>query len=176
MPLYMVAFKWYNGPMLAMKRKIFWLGQPHPNLVENIIERVAEHAGATPEHSAVIRAVSDCIAEWSNPNHPWHRTFVQKTSEQHTLRGLERQPRNYYVWPKNFVELRTASAQLTAELGSSIDESMLIRLALEEIATRFDGGDSSFISGFSRKVQKNIAPKGRASKTLGGVPLPMASD
>ncbi|MGC8200976.1 hypothetical protein, partial [Salmonella enterica] len=73
-------------------------------------------------------------------------------------------PRNYYVWPRNFVQLRKATTQL-AELGILVDESMLVRIALEEIAARFRSGDRLFIAGFCERVVANIAPKGRASNT-----------
>ncbi|MER3442679.1 MAG: hypothetical protein C4333_00540 [Meiothermus sp.] len=162
--------------MLAMKRKIFWLEPAHPALVEDLQRWVAARIGTRPERSAVIRGVLDCIAEWANPKHPDYGWFVETASAQHTLRGQERQPRNYYVWPRNFIQLRQVTAQL-AELGVLVDESMLVRLALERIATRFTSGDCLFISGFGKKVEQNIAPKGRASTAaLGGAQLPMASD
>jgi hypothetical protein len=159
-----------------MKRKIFWLEPVHPTLVDQIQAWVGEYTRTTPEHSALIRAVIDTIAEWSNPRGAEYLRFIEKARAQHTLRGQDRQPRNYYVWPHNFVQLRKITTQL-AELGILVDESMLVRLALEEIAARFVGGDSSFAEGFSQKVASNIAPKGRArTKVLGGVKLPMASD
>lgn len=163
--------------MLQMKRKIFWLESEHPALVESIQTKAGSCTGSKPEHSAVIRAVVDTIADWCNPSSPEFDGFVQKTQTAHTLRGLDRQPRNYYVWPRNFIQLRKATTQL-AELGILVDESMLVRLAIEEIAARFESGDASFIAGFSQKVAASIAPKGRASNTkvLGGVPLKMASD
>lgn len=163
--------------MLQMKRKIFWLASEHPALVEQIQERVEACTGTKPEHSAVLRAVVDTIADWANPSHPEFDSFIQKAQSTHSLRGLDRQPRNYYVWPRNFIQLRKATTQL-AELGILVDESMLVRLALEEIATRFKSGDSVFMAGFSQKVAANIAPKGRASQTklLGAIPMKMASD
>lgn len=163
--------------MLQMKRKIFWLEPSHPALVGYLRAQVERCTGSRPEHSAVLRAVVDTIAEWSGPSGNEFDGFVQKAGAAHTLRGLNREPRNYYVWPRNFVQLRKATTQL-AELGILVDESMLVRIALEEIAARFRGGDLLFIAGFCEKTLANIAPKGRASNTkvLGGVPLKMASD
>lgn len=163
--------------MLQMKRKIFWLEPSHPAMVEALQTQVAACTGSKPEHSAIIRAIVDTIADWSSPSSPEFDGWQTKTQQAHTLRGLNREPRNYYVWPRNFIQLRKATTQL-AELGILVDESMLVRLALTEVAARFERGDRRFIAGFSQKVTENIAPKGRASvtKTLGGLPLPMASD
>ncbi len=163
--------------MLQMKRKIFWLESEHPTLVEAIQATAGSCTGSRPEHSAVIRALIDTIADWCNPSSQEFDGFVQKATAAHTLRGLNREPRNYYVWPRNFVQLRKATTQL-AELGILVDESMLVRMAVEEIAARFESGDALFIAGFSQRVAASIAPKGRASNTkvLGGVPLKMASD
>lgn len=163
--------------MLQMKRKIFWLGTEHPGLLDWLQTQIARYTNTLPEHSAVIRAMVDTIAEWSNPSSPAFDGFIQKAHAQHTLRGLDRQPRNYYVWPRNFVQLRKTTTQL-AELGILVDESRLMRLAIEEIAARFRGGDELFIASFSQKVLESIAPKGRASvtKLQGSVPMKMASD
>lgn len=163
--------------MLQMKRKIFWLGTEHPGLLDWLQAQVARHTGTSPERSAVIRAMVDTIADWSNPSSPVFEGFIQKAQAQRTLRGLDRQPRNYYVWPRNFVQLRKTTTQL-AELGILVDESMLVRLVIEEIAARFRSGDQLFMAGFSQKVVQSIAPKGRASATklLGGAPIKMASD
>lgn len=163
--------------MLQMKRKIFWLEPEHPAMVETIQTKAAALTGSKPEHSAVIRAIVDTLAEWCSPSSPEFDGFIAKAQHAHTLRGLDRQPRNYYVWPRNFLQLRKATTQL-AELGILVDESMLVRLALEEIAARFESGDNLFIAGFSEKVAASIAPKGRASNTkvLGAIPLKMASD